>query len=448
MENADIVKHTLGIVGAGPGVRGAGLAVLLLLAVGSDLDAQDEGLEMTLAEALELAQVHSPQLAQSQANLSNAGSSRRRAWGSFLPNVSVGSGASVQSLDRFDPNTQRIVTGSNDSYNASLNASYQIFQGGRKFYELDRTESSILEAEARLLDQRFAVVLQTRTLFMNALRQFELVAVAEASVERAEESLAISRARMLAGTATRSDTLRTRLELANALQSLLQARNQLRVARFSLGRQVGASGPVVPVLPDNLEPAPLPLSEQELIALAESVSPAVRAAEAASSVAGSALGNARSSYLPSLSVSSGYTWANQDPTFNGGNTSWSFRLSGSYQLFDGFQREQNVSQASESRRVARLSEDDARRGVRQSVDAALRTLETQAQAIAIAQDAVVVAEEDLRLIRARYGVQEAGILDVITSQVALDQAEANLVTARYDYALAKAELESIVGRDL
>lgn len=427
---------------------GAGLAALVLLAAGSDLDAQDEGQEMTLAEALEMAQVHSPQLAQSQANLSNAGSSRRRAWGSFLPNVSVGSGASVQSLDRFDPNTQRIVTGSNDSYNASLNANYQVFQGGRKFYELGRTESSILEAEARLLDQRFAVVLQTRTLFMNALRQFELVAVAEASVERAEESLAISRARMLAGTATRSDTLRTRLELANALQSLLQARNQLRVARFSLGRQVGASGPVVPVLPGNLEPAPLPLSEQEIIALAESVSPAVRAAEAASSVASSALGNARSSYLPSLSLSSGYTWANQDPTFNGGNTSWSFRLSGSYQLFDGFQREQNVSQASESRRVARLSEDDARRGVRQSVDAALRTLETQTQAIAIAQDAVVVAEEDLRLIRARYGVQEAGILDVITSQVALDQAEANLVTARYDYALAKAELESIVGRDL
>ena len=403
---------------------------------------------MTMAEALELAQVHSPQLAQSQANLSNAGSSRRRAWGSFLPNVSVGSGTSVQSLDRFDPNTQRVVTGSNDSYNASLNANYQVFQGGRKFHELGRTESSIMEAEARLLDQRFAVVLQTRTLFMNALRQFELVAVAEASVERAEESLAISRARMLAGTATRSDTLRTRLELANALQSLLQARNQLRVARFSLGRQVGASGPVVPVLPGNLEPAPLPLSEQEIIALAESVSPAVRAAEAASSVAGSALGNARSSYLPSLSLSSGYTWANQDPTFNGGNTSWSFRLSGSYQLFDGFQREQNVSQASEGRRVARLSEDDARRGVRQSVDAALRTLETQTQAIAIAQDAVVVAEEDLRLIRARYGVQESGILDVITSQVALDQAEANLVTARYDYALAKAELESIIGRDL
>jgi len=440
-EIVEIVKHTLGI-------WLAGLAIVVSATAPNLALAQETGQDMTMDEALEMALIHSPQLAQSQATLSNAGSSRRRAWGSFLPNISVGSGASVQSLDRFDPTTQRVVTGSNDSYNASLSANYQVFQGGRKFHELGRTESSIMEAEARLQDQRFAVILQTRTLFMNALRQFELVAVAEASVERAEESLAISRARMLAGTATRSDTLRTRLELANALQAELQARNQLRVARFSLGRQVGAPGPVVPVLPENLDPAPLLLSEQEIIALAESVSPAVRAAEAASAVARSAVGNARSSYLPSLSVSSGYTWANQDPTFNGGNTSWNFRLSGSYQLFDGFQREQNVGQASESRRVARLSEDDARRGVRQSIDSALRTLETQEQAILIAQDAVVVAEEDLRLIRARYGVQEAAILDVITSQVALDQAEANLVTARYDYALAKAELESIVGRDL
>ena len=42
----------------------------------------------------------------------------------------------------------------------------------------------------------------------------------------------------------------------------------------------------------------------------------------------------------------------------------------------------------------------------------------------------------------------ANILDVITSQVALDEAEANLVSTRYDYVVAKAELESIVGREL
>ncbi len=428
--------------------RTPGFGLLLLIGSAPGMAAQQPGDTLSMDTALELALVFSPQFAQSQASVNNAGGTRLRAWGSFLPNVSVGSGASVQSQDRFDPNTQRVVTGSSDFYSASLNTNYQIFQGGRKFHELDRTESAVIEAEALMRSQRFGVLLQTRTLFLNALRQYELVQVAEASVARAEESLAITRARVVVGTGTRSDSLRTRLELANARQSLLQTRNQLRAARFALGRQVGVDGPVVPALPDNLDPAPLALGEAEIVALAESVSPAVRAAEASAAIARASLSNARSSYLPNLSVSSGYNWANQDRSFNGGNTSWNFRISGSYQLFDGFQREQTVNQASESRRVARLTEEDARRGVRQDVDAALRTLETQEQAIAIAAEAVLVAEEDLRLIRERYDVQMANILDVITSQVALDEAEANLVSARYDYVVAKAELESIVGREL
>ena len=424
-------------------------SALLVSALGTGAAAQDDMQTVSLQRAVELAQLHSPQLAQTQASLINAGSSRRRALGSFLPNISVSSGASVNSSSRFDPNTQRVVEGSSDSYNAGLSASYQIFQGGRKYYELGRTAFARIEAEARLQTQRYSVVLQTTTLYMNALRQSDLVKVAEASRDRAEESLEVTRARVEGGAATRSDTLRTRLELMNARQSLLQSQNQLRAARFSLGRQVGMDGPVAPAEVGDLSPAPLALAELEIIALAESVSPAVRAAEAAASVANSSLGNARSSYLPSLSASSNYSWANQDRSLTGGNTSWSFRVSGSYSLFDGFAREQSLSQATESRRVARLTEDDARRSVRQEVDAALRTLETQEQAIEIAMEARAVAVEDLRLNRIRY---EAGgsatILDVITSQVALDQAEANLVSARYDYALAKAELESIIGRDL
>ena len=415
---------------------------------GAPTAAQDALQTVSLDRAIELALTHSPQLAQTQASLVNAGSSRRRAWGSFLPNISMSSGASVNSSSRFDPNTQRVVEGSSDSYNAGLSANYQIFQGGRKYYELNRTESARIEAEARLQTQRFSVVLQTTTLFVNALRQSDLVRVSEASLARAEESLDITRARLSGGAATRSDTLRTRLELANARQSLLQAENQLRAAQFALGRQVGMSGPVAPADPGGLDPAPLALTESEIIALAESVSPSVRAAEAAAAVARSSVGNARASYLPSLSATSSYSWANQERSFTGGNTSWSFRLSGSYTLFDGFGREQSLSQASQSQRVARLTETDARLSVRQEVDAALRTLETQELAIDIARDALLVAEEDLRLNRARYEAGGGSILDLLASQVALDQAEANLVAARYDYVLAKAELESIVGREL
>ena len=427
----------------------ASLAVLAGTLAGPRAGAQETGQTITLERALELALIANPALAQSNAGLINAGTTRQRAWGSFLPNLNMSSGSSLSSSQRFDQNTQRIVSGSNTSYSAGLSASYQLFQGGRKFHEMNRTATAYREAEARLHTQRFSVLLQTRTLFLNALRQADLVGIQEASLERTQQNHSISLSRFAAGEATQSDTLRTLLDVSNGRQSLLQARNQLRAAQWSLGRQVGVSGPVVPVTPEaGLDPAPLRLSEAEIIALAETASPAVRAAEAASRVAQIGVDNARSSYLPNLSMSSRYSWANQERSFSGGSTSWSLGLSGSYTLFDGFGREASVSQASQTRRVSRLSEEDARRGVRQEVDAALRTLETQVQAIAIAEESVVVAQEDFRIVRLRYQAAQSTILDVIVSQVALEQAEVNLVAARFDYSLAKAELESIIGVEL
>lgn len=425
------------------------LALLASIAAAPGTSAQEAGQTITLDRAIELALITNPQLAQSNASLINAGTTRQRAWGSFLPSVNMSSGSSLSSSQRFDQNTQRIVTGSNASYSAGLSANYQLFQGGRKFHEMDRTASAFREAEARLQTQRFSILLQTRTLFLNALRQADLVRVQEASLLRTEENHSISKARFAAADATQSDTLRTLLDVSNARQSLLQTQNQLRAAQWSLGRQVGVSGPVVPIVPEaGLDPAPLRLSEAEIIALAEAASPAVQAAEAASRVAQIGVSNARSSYLPNLSMSSRYNWANQERSLSGGNTSWNFSLSGSYTLFDGFAREGSVSQANQTRRTARLSEEDARRGVRQDVDAALRTLETQQQAIAIAEASVLVAQEDFRIVRLRYQAAQSTILDVIVSQVALEQAEVNLVAARFDYSIAKAELESIIGVEL
>ena len=425
------------------------LGVLVLGIGGPRAAAQEIGETVSLERALELALLTNPQLAQSNASLINAGTTRRRAWGSFLPNLSMSSGSSLSSSQRFDQNTQRIVTGSSTSYSAGVSASYQIFQGGRKFHEMDRSASAYREAEARLQTQRFSVLLQTRTIFLNALRQADVLRVQEASLERTEDNHSMSRARFSAGGANQSDTLRTLLDVSNARQSVLQAQNQVRAARWALGRQIGVSGPVAPIVPEEgLDPAPLRLSEAEIIAMAITVSPAVRAASAASRVAQSGVNNARSSYLPNLSMSTRYNWANQERSLAGGSTSWGVSLSGSYSLFDGFQRESSVSQANQSRRVSRLSEEDARRSVMQEVDGALRTLETQEQAIVIARAAVFVAEEDFRIVRLRYTGDSSTILDVIVSQVALEQAEVNLVAARYDYAIAKAELESIIGVEL
>ena len=42
----------------------------------------------------------------------------------------------------------------------------------------------------------------------------------------------------------------------------------------------------------------------------------------------------------------------------------------------------------------------------------------------------------------------ATVLDILVSQNAVTQADADVVTTRYDYILARAELEAILGREM
>ena len=425
-----------------------------LLALGTGLHAQDVPLvdpdapRITLEEAIEEALRRSPQMAQSESSVENAYISRRQSIGSFLPSLSSSSSMSVRPTSRFDPTIQQEISGSANSYSAGLSSSVNIFQGGQRFADLRASGRDIAAAEANREDQRFAVELQTKQLFFSALEQDELLDVARARLDQARQSLEITRSRFVGQEATASDTLRARLEVVNSRQGVLTAEANLRAARFSLGRQVGLARPVIPVSPGDLEPGPLALTEEEMVRIAVEGSPSVIAAEASMQSAEAAVTAAKSAWLPSLRANGNYNWSNQQFSFDGGRTSWSLGLSMSYPLFNGFSREGSIARADNAARVARLQNEDARLAARQEVDAALRSLETAERAIAIAEEALQVAEEDLRITRIRYQESVAIILDVVTSQIALDQARVDLVTARFDYVIARAQLEAVLGRTL
>ena len=389
-------------------------------------------------------------MAQSERQVENAATDRTTAVGAFLPSLSVSSGASLRSQDRFDATTDRIVSGSADSYNAGVSTSLALFSW-RSPVRRSRPEPGRLAggpgAEGRsALTQ---VTLQTKRFFFTALRQGELLDVANARLSQAVESLDLTRRQARVGMATRSDTLRARLEMVNARQAVLEAETAARSARFALARQVGADQPVIPVAPRR--PRARALAHQ-------------RGAGAPARGAGCSLGPSGGGFHRSgcrlvlggpgrvsadapavvglqLGQHVGVLCGRQrelEPEPVGRATA----------IFNGFQREAAVARADESRTVARLQEEDARLAARQAADGALRTLATAETGIDIAQEAVALADEDLRAIRERYRVGVATAFDVVTSQIALDQARVNLVGSRYDYVTAKAELEAVLGREL
>lgn len=404
---------------------------------------------ITLQQAVERALRVSPAIAQSEGAVRTAESAERSALGSFLPSLSLSSGSSLSASERWDPNNQTWVRGaSNDSYSAGISSSLTLFTAGRRGAERARTRAQTSNAEAALVEQRFNVTLAAKQAFFAVLRGDETVTVAQARLTRAEQNLDAAERRIGVGSATQSDRLRAQLELNQAKQALISAQANRRNAGLALGRLVGENGPVGAQADAALEPRPLALTDEQLDQIVTQQSPAVLTAQATLQANEASVRSAKTQYFPSVNSSAGYDWSNQDPSLSGGRTSWSTRLSLSYPLFNGFQREDAVERANVNARNARYALEDARRGARVELQAALSALRLAEEQIALSEEAVRVAAEDLRVQQERYRLGVATMLDQMASQTALAEAENNLVAARYDYQIARAELESLVGRSL
>jgi outer membrane protein TolC len=117
-------------------------------------------------------------------------------------------------------------------------------------------------------------------------------------------------------------------------------------------------------------------------------------------------------------------------------------------VFDRFDRELAVAEREATLDVALADAGEARRQVAAELTARLAELVAARARIEITGTSVVAATEDLRVQQERYRLGASTIVDVLTSQEALNQAEVNVVVARFDYLRARARLEALIGRTL
>lgn len=413
---------------------------------------------VTLEDAIALALRTQPAIIQAQGDLDVAYAGRRQAIGSFLPTLSASSGLSQQSNTQTERTSQQVVTvPTRLSYSTGLNASLVVFDGFSRLAEHRAAGASIASADASLTNQKFQVMLQTKQAFFGALAAAELVRVSETRIARAAQQLKISKDKLAAGSAIRSDTLRATVELGNAQLQLLNAQATQATQEANLARLIGVDGRVTA----SGEPELLDIAALDTLALRQEVvqvSPSVQAAEAQARAAGSQVAVSRAQYVPTVTASYRQSWAGTRDSVSFSpvavgiwpslRSTWNFNLGLSWPIFNGFSRETNVSRSLAGRNAAEARAADARRQANASFTQQLAALQAASARLGIAATSRAAAEEDLRVQQERYRLGAATIVEVLTSQVSLDQAEVDLVQARLDVMLAKAQIEALAGRAL
>ena len=418
----------------------------LLLALQAAPAQTDTVPRVTLTEALQRSARLDPFYVAALGQIDNAQWGRRNAFAVFiLPAVTIGA-----SMQRSDPPsflfTDSLVR-AKTLWTANLVARYDLFTGGQKIAELSRSAAALESARADELRQRFITAQLTEADYYAVLANAELDRVARDRLVRAQEQLAVARARVVSGAAVSTDSLNLRLELARAQAGEIQQSSALRFSRLALGRRVGVMG-AVDAEPVDTAPAPdLPIALADAISEAAQQGPEYRIAaaneRAASATYRAELGN----YLPRATLTFSSNTVDQKfypKLFN----QTSLVLGISFPIWNNGIRELNLSRAKVNKDVARVTREDMDRGVLADVTNAYDTYNVSRATAQLAREAVVIARENFRVQQTRYTAGATTILDLITAQVALSNAEATLVQAVYATRLSRAGLETILGRRL
>jgi outer membrane protein TolC len=228
---------------------------------------------------------------------------------------------------------------------------------------------------------------------------------------------------------------------------VLRRDSALTTSRLRLGRSVGLPGPAEAAPVDTAALPPLPFGSEEAVRLMRAGGPELEAARAVERSADAAVLAQRESYLPEIAV--GATMGAYDSElFPSAFRRSQLAVTVSLPIWDGARRELAQARANVARDVARAEREEGERAAAEVMTGAWHGYETARAGTALATTAVAVSAESFRVQRARYREGATTILDLLEAQVALGEAEAELVQARYATRLALARVEALLGRRL
>jgi outer membrane protein len=434
-------------------VKRFGLTILLFpTALAAQAGADSVARPISLSEAVQLARRNSPTTVQASGTTRNNSASVRTAYLSFIPTLSFNTGSSKQSGDRFDTQGQLVpFTGSAWQYSSGLSMNLDIIDGGNRFYRLRSAKANVSASEANETLQEYNVALSVKQQYYAVLAARESEGAAKAQLEQATEQLKTASAKVAAGAATKSDSLRAIILVGNGQLALIQARNNLNIANASLTRLVATPFTVTAQPNDTSEAMVLAADSGEVAALALR-GPAVQQSEAAYEAARMNVRSSLTPYIPTVSMRFNRGGSGTDQRFGWGDSRYAYSQTLAFALqfpfFNQGAREEVIVRSRVAADVAQAQLRDARFLAQQQLVTYMSAFRSAEQRVQIQLASVEAADEDLRVQQRRYSLGASTFLDVLNSQTTLNVARVALIQARFDARVAKAQIETLTGKDM
>ena len=467
---------------------------------------------LSLADALEIARRNNPSFLQTRNDEALADWDVRQAYGALLPTASAGSGVSWQGAgeQRFGSLTlEDLGFGNQPSYyfsNYDIGLSFSLDWAKLKAPSQARAQRGATVAQIRVAGANLAS--QVTNAYVDLLRQQEGLRLAEQQLENSRFNLRLAQGQLEVGQVTPIDVGQAEVQVGRSEVTELQARNLLSTARIRVLQQLGLSVSQDFELSTVFELSEPTWTLDELTGMALRQNPTLEAVRRAKESADIGVSAARSTYLPSLSISTGWSGFTRqasstdfqlaqseaqvagsvaqcvqtnnlysrlaDPlpaldcsrfvftdaqrrSITDQNSAFPFSfersppsvsLGLSIPIFQSLSRHRNLE-------AARLERDDLGYQVREQelaldadISIGLASVRTAYQSALLEERNRALAEQQLNLARERYRLSAITFIELVDAQTVFAQADRDRVIAVFAYHDTVTSLEALVGSSL
>ncbi len=423
-----------------------------------------QSINLTLDQAKEAALAHNISIIQADANIGSAQAAVTSAYGGYVPSLSA---TGTWGRDQVTQGAHNAVFGgasvpigasrsTTNSFYSGISANVTLFDGFNRQGLVGQATSRSVSTEQTAVRTRQTTVFQVESAYLNILRNEQLVKVADENLKRDNRQLERITESARVGASAQADVYRQQSTVAADEFLLIQAQATFDKSKADIVDLIGldVAGEYTfndPSISLTITPAELD-STASLYANFRNLQqrslasrPDYKSALESYNGAVSSVTSAKSSYWPSLSASAGYALSSDELATLKDNRNLNWGLSIRWTLFDGFATNAAVQSAVAGRRIAEIGLTQSERDIYAQLRKALLDFEAARKQYEVSQKGVKSATEDRKIAEEKYNLGAGTLLDLLTANAGLVQAQVNLVNSVYNYITAKKNVEYTIG---
>ncbi|UCF78061.1 MAG: TolC family protein [Candidatus Eiseniibacteriota bacterium] len=389
---------------------------------------------LTIQDCISLARENNPRLVQSRTSIQRANAGVTLAHSSYYPTFDLSS--------RYR-NTETFSGEREGSYSTSISLDYPLYRGG---YRRAAVKAALVEVDVAEESYRFSesqVVLEVKQAFFKILQKEEQIALTEDMVNRRNEDLVLIRLKYDSGRESLPAVEEAAASILRAEYEKKRAEEELALAKIDLNLLLSRPRRAEVSLEYTSNEAEMP-SLAVLIEEAKAERSELRSEKANTGALEAQVIQARSSYFPTVSLSSSLGW--QGSEFLEQTNDWSFGVNLSLPIFDGFSTKVKVQQATLSleNQEARIREVEEM--IEEEIEQAYSTWELARSIIEVNERTLEAARNMYRLTKLQYEQGLSSYFFLQQKESDLTQAENSKLDALFNLRVSRARLEKTLGR--